>query len=240
MTHTVELGIDDVMPRRDAVFAHQGIPSGVKVSTRISRLHRRAREEFAACARPRGIIGELERTKLTSIFVESDNAPDAVVALVSPRADRMALYAATVGATVSARIEELFAANDFALGAMLDSIASQAADRAGEAMAAWFHDRMRAAERLDAGDVVLGYSPGYCGWHIGGQRELFAHLRPQRIGISLNASCMMSPLKSVSGLLIAAQPGAHVFEPRFSYCRDCRDRSCIDRVRPLRAAAGGA
>jgi len=240
MTRTIRLGVDDVMPAREAVLAHQGIPEDAEVSARILRLHECAEEAFAACARPVGIIGELEPDAFASVFEGvGDNAEDAVVGSLFPAADRLALYAATIGATVSERIEALFADNDFAPGSMLDSVASQAADRAAEALAAWYHDHLLDQGRLAPEDAVMGYSPGYCGWHITGQRALFEHLQPGRIGISLNGSCMMSPLKSVSGILVAANPSVHVFKPRFSYCADCKQRPCIDRMQPLRAAARG-
>ncbi len=238
--HTIRLGVDDVMPARAAVLAHQGIPPDADVSARILRLHGRAAEEFDRCARPVGIVDEVDPATFATIFGDDgQNADDAVVGFVFPAADRLALYAATIGPEVSERIEALFEDNDFALGSMLDSVASQAADRGGQALAAWYHARLLDAGLLTPDDTVLGYSPGYCGWQITGQRRLFAHLQPERIGISLNPRCMMNPLKSVSGVFVAAEPGVHVFEPRFSYCRECRDRSCIDRVRPLREATRG-
>jgi hypothetical protein len=81
--------------------------------------------------------------------------------------------------------------------------------------------------------VVRAYSPGYCGWHISGQRALFDRLRPERIGISLNESFLMTPLKSVSGVLIAGPVDSHMFVANFSYCVDCRERSCTERLERL-------
>lgn len=241
MRRTIRLGVDDVMPTRNDVFAHQGIPEDAKVSARILRLHERAEQAFVGCARPVGVIGELRRNAFASVFEgEGHNAEDAVVGMLFPHAEHLALYAATIGAGVSDRIDALFAANDFALGSMLDSIASQAADRAAEALATWYRDHLHEEAKLTTDDTVLGYSPGYCGWDITGQRGLFAHLRPEDIGISLNGSCMMNPLKSVSGLLVAASSSLHFFKPRFSYCPDCQHRPCIDRMRVLHAEARGA
>jgi len=238
MTRTIRLGVDDVMPAREAVFGHQGIPADAEVSARILRLHERAEEAFAGCARPVGIISELEPAAFASVFEGvGDNAEDALVGSLFPDADRLALYAATIGAAVRERIEALFDYHDFALGSMLDSIASQAADGAAEALAAWYHDHLVGQGVLAPDDAVMGYSPGYCGWYITGQRTLFEHLQPDRIGISLNGSCMMSPLKSVSGGIVPAKPNIHLFKPRFSYCPDCKQRPCIDRMQPLRAAA---
>jgi hypothetical protein len=235
MSDKMLLDIDEVMPTRDAVLAHQGIPAGATVSQRILNLHARAEEIFATCARPVGMIAELDSDAFLSVFEgNGDNADDAVVGLLVPTAEKLALYAATLGAAVGGRIDELFANDDFALGAMLDAVASMAAEKAADALSARYRDHLRETGALAPEAIVLGYSPGYCGWNISGQRPLFARLRPGAIGIRLNARCMMSPLKSVSGVLVAASARAHVFTPRFSYCPDCRQRSCIGRMQPLR------
>lgn len=242
MKRTLRLGADDVMPPREAVLAHQGIPADADVSARILRLHRRAEDAFVDCARPVGVIAEIDKDAFAEVFAGAgDNADDAVVGLLLGNAEHLALYAATVGERVSERIEELFADNEFALGSMLDSVASMAAERTADALSWWYRGHLLDGRASDDGDLnVLPYSPGYCGWHITGQRRLFTWLRPESIGISLNTSCMMRPLKSVSGVLLAARPETHVFKPRFSYCPDCRQRSCIGRMEPLRRALRGA
>lgn len=241
MRRTLSLGVDDVMPPRRAVLAHQGIPPETDVSTRILRLHRCAEEAFVDCARPVGLIGEIGKGEFEVVFAgDGENAGDAVVGLLVDNTERLALYAATIGGQVSRRIEELFAANEFALGSMLDSVASMAAEKAADALASWYRARLLEQTGAEGDLAVLPYSPGYCGWHITGQRRLFAWLEPEDIGISLNPSCMMSPLKSVSGALLAARPEVHVFKPRYSYCPDCRQRSCIGRMQPLRQALRGA
>ncbi|MFH1765721.1 MAG: vitamin B12 dependent-methionine synthase activation domain-containing protein, partial [Gemmatimonadota bacterium] len=86
---------------------------------------------------------------------------------------------------------------------------------------------------VDSAVRVLPYSPGYCGWHITGQKELFAFLDPQQIGISLNASCLMSPIKSVSGVLVVGHPEIHDFENDFDFCFDCATWECRSRIASL-------
>ncbi|MBO4963632.1 MAG: methionine synthase [Prevotella sp.] len=46
------------------------------------------------------------------------------------------------------------------------------------------------------------FSPGYCGWHVSEQRRLFS-LFPQSApcGVTLTDSCLMIPIKSVSGVI---------------------------------------
>jgi hypothetical protein len=45
------------------------------------------------------------------------------------------------------------------------------------------------------------YSPGYCGWHVREQKQLFSLLPDNPCGIKLNNSRLMHPVKSVSGII---------------------------------------
>ena len=51
-----------------------------------------------------------------------------------------------------------------------------------------------------------------------------------RIGIELSDSCLMSPLKSVSGVLVAGPAEIHDFENDFEFCLDCTTWECRDRI----------
>jgi hypothetical protein len=77
---------------------------------------------------------------------------------------------------------------------------------------------------------VLPYSPGYCGWHVSGQLALFDCLGPDEVGVELSESCLMRPLKSVSGVLVAAEPEVHTFVNDFPFCGDCVDHQCRERI----------
>ena len=127
---------------------------------------------------------------------------------------------------------------------MLDAIASERADRAAELAGAIGSRRFR---REGSTRRVLPYSPGYCGWHVSGQRKLFDFLRPEEIGMTLNASCLMQPLKSVSGVLVAgARPRSTtstttttsaVPAARITAARGSR-RSTTDRRQPTSGGGG--
>jgi hypothetical protein len=120
---------------------------------------------------------------------------------------------------------------------MLDAVASAAAD----GLAARLADRFQESSgHGSTGDrATLGYSPGYCGWHVSAQRALFAYLGAGAIGVSLNDSCLMLPLKSVSGVLAAGPSDIHRFTPAWAFCADCRNRTCLVRMRHLPSPARG-
>jgi len=142
----------------------------------------------------------------------------------------LALFAVTLGEEVSGHISELFADDNAARGYVLDQVASIAADQLVQIA----RRRYAAAEGSNPGTAVLPYSPGYCGWNVSGQRALFAVLEPADLGISLNESCLMHPIKSVSGVLVAAPIEAHDFEPAFPCCAVCTTFACRDRVDSIR------
>ena len=106
---------------------------------------------------------------------------------------------------------------------MLDGVASAGADRMATLLAARFLDALRAAGRFGTACLVLPYSPGYCGWHISGQRKLFDRACPASIGVTLRDSFLMEPLKSVSGVLLAGPREIHEFAADYPVCRRVRN-----------------
>jgi hypothetical protein len=237
MRQTVYFDAPDVIPDRYAVLDHQGIPSVAKVPRRVEHILEGAVDLFIRHADPIGILLELGQPEFADVFDgEGNNAADAAVERVYPEAEHLALFAATVGHEISTQIEVLFARNEFPLGSMLDSVASMAADRASEILESNYGEELKTRGTGDTDHVVLGYSPGYCGWHITGQKKLFEVLGPAEIGITLNDSCLMTPLKSVSGVLIAGTRDVHLFDIGFSYCAACPDKSCLVRMDRLRKA----
>jgi hypothetical protein len=65
---------------------------------------------------------------------------------------------------------------------------------------------------------------------VSGQRALFEFLGPEEIGITLNASCLMQPLKSISGVLVVGAGHIHRFRPTYSFCERCQEKQCRDRI----------
>jgi hypothetical protein len=221
-------------PDREAALRRQGVPAGVHVAERLYRIADQARELYASLAQPRGVYAELSRPAFFALYRgEGRNDPRTPLEQVAPRAERLALFAVTLGQGLSDEIDALFARNEPALAHALDAIASERADRAATFAAERFLGRL--AGRGIAGPSARGlpYSPGYCGWHVSGQRRLFAYLRPEEIGVTLNESCLMRPLKSVSGVLVIGSAAAHTFDNDFDFCNRCATHSCRERIAGL-------
>ena len=234
MTGIIPLDSIRVAPHRDVVLRTQGVPDGHQVSELVQGLVEKAVFLYESLTEPKGIVAEVSLSDFQEIFDgEGRNDLPAPLPGIVKEAEGLALFAATVGDPVSARIQELFKENDPATACMLDGIASERAETAATLLADAFLDSLLEKGKVDSESRALPYSPGYCGWHITGQRRLFAFLEAEQIGISLNSSCLMSPIKSVSGVLVVGHPEIHDFENEFDFCFDCATWECRSRIASL-------
>jgi hypothetical protein len=231
MKWRVTWSADAAVPSRRAVLRSQGLPDGPELPPRLAAVFEEAFALYRRLAEPRAILRMVGREEFATVYRgEGRNDAATPLALVYPRAEALVLFAATVGGTVTRAVADLFARHELAVGYALDAVASEAADRLAAAAAADCQGRLIAAGRLGPGARALPYSPGYCGWHVSGQRALFAVLRPEEIGITLNDSCLMQPLKSVSGVIVAGPGTIHQFDQTFPCCESCGTRHCQDRM----------
>jgi hypothetical protein len=219
----------EAMPEVREVLRAQDLPEEDALAPRLGRLLREAVAAYADLVEPRGVCEELSAERFVSVLAPLGLPGDGcVVGQVSSRAEAIALFVATLGEAVPARIRRLFDEDALAEGWMLDALASAGADLLAERLAERY--RRKLVEQGNGDVRVLPYSPGYCGWPTRGQRPLFDALRPEEIGVTLNDSCLMSPLKSVSGVLLAGPGEAHRFRPGFPFCVDCRSHECGRRM----------
>jgi hypothetical protein len=234
MDAILTFSIEEAMPDRDEVLEHQGIPAGLAVPERIDRIFEAACAILSRIVAPTGIANEISIPEFAAVYEgEGLNERPTPVGDIFRHADHLALFAVTLGDAVNREIDRRFRADDFAVGGMLDSAASVAADTLAGALQRRYVDELIASGRLQASDGVMRYSPGYCGWHLSGQRRVFEFLRPDRIGITLRDSYLMQPLKSVSGVMIGGRKRIHVFKDAYPFCDDCDSHGCRGRLRAL-------
>lgn len=236
MTGVLTFSAADVHPDREVALGYQGIPPGTEVPRHIEDLYTNALELLLETVEPVGVVSEISRENFAAVYEgEGRNDPMTPVGDIFPHADHLTLFAVTLGETVNDTIRRCFTSNEFATGSMLDAAASVAADTAADVIEQRIAEELRGDGRATPDTGVLRYSPGYCGWHVSGQRKLFDFLRPEEVGLTLGASYLMQPLKSVSGVVIAAPKKVHSFAPSYDFCRQCETRSCRERIRALLA-----
>jgi len=232
MREIVRFAKTEALPRVGDVLQAQALPAEDALAPRLRRLLDDAFASYLLLVEPRAVCEDVTLQGFAALLAPLElSADELAVGRVYPRAQALALYVATLGEALPARIRKLFDEDELAEGYMLDAVASAGADLLGDRLAERFAAAVVA--RGVPGSRTLPYSPGYCGWPTTGQRQLFAALRPEEIGVTLNDSCLMSPIKSVSGVLVAGPAEAHRFRPDLESCHHCRSRDCGPRLAGL-------
>ena len=232
MRTTVDMAAVDIAPSVSSVLAAQSISERAMSDKRIVGLARDAIDTLCRLARPIAIMDEIEKGDFRNVYHgEGRNDAETPLGDILQHADTLALFAVTLGEDVSQEIARLFDENEFAPAAMLDAAASEGAETVALTVEKSYRDHLRRTGSLGSSAATMPFSPGYCGWHVSGQRALFDTLRPKEIGITLSDSFLMHPLKSISGVIVAGHKDIFEFEDTFPFCAECETRSCRSRIK---------
>ena len=234
MQPIVDVPIERTMPNSESVLQNLTNPQGMDSTQRTRSLLNQALNLYSSHSKPRGILKEINAGAFCEIYSGEDlNEKKTPLEKIYPCAENLALFAVTVGDKLCKKISDLFQSNDFALGYVLDAVGSAGVEKAADYLQRHYFDRLADLGRAKPEAGVQRYSPGYCGWHISGQRKLFAYLQPEEIGITLNPSYLMLPLKSISGVIAVGPAKIHNFEEEFPFCNRCLEPSYRDRSRSI-------
>lgn len=236
MSEIVKIHIENIIPNENEILTLQGIPESIQVNPRVIKILKDALDLLSELASPISIFSDISIDNFRKIFLETNitSKENPVIEDIYHKAKRLSLFAFTLGNAVSKKISKLFSIKDFALASMLDSAASAAADKGSEYGENFLKERLNSESVKTDDNSVLLYSPGYCGWDIKAQKPLFNQLSPEKIGISLNSHFLMTPIKSITGILIAGKRKIHFFKNNYSFCKECSSKSCRARLLNLR------
>lgn len=230
----IEIRVNDVKPDRNEVLKNQCIPPDIEPSKKTEILFKRAMDLFLETSHPKGIVSEISIPEFEVVYSgEGLNEKKTPLDEIFGKADNLALFVLTIGDIVSQKIDELFKVNEFALGSMLDSVASAGIDKAADSIENLFFNLLSKRGKISPSAGILRYSPGYCGWHMSGQKKLFEFLNPEDINITLLSSYLMKPLKSISGVIVVGEKEIHNFRDSYPFCSQCKTHFCRYRIRSL-------
>lgn len=138
-------------------------------------------------------------------------------------ADRAALMVCTIGSAPEARAAQLMQEKEPALGFIADTAASVLAEQTAETV----HRHIEMELAAEGLGVTNRFSPGYCGWDVKEQHELFRLLPEAFCGVQLQDSAFMQPRKSISAII-----GIGKGLKRADYvCEICDNDRCAYRKR---------
>ncbi len=143
------------------------------------------------------------------------------------RAENIILFICTAGKSIGEKSGQCMRSDDLLRGYLYDVVGSEIVEAAAGRMQEDLKKKMATSGKK----ISNRFSPGYCGWDVSEQHELFSFFPDNFCGITLTESALMQPVKSVSGIIAA---GVDIkFAPY--QCKICGDKNCIYRNRKLNA-----
>lgn len=143
----------------------------------------------------------------------------ATIAKLMHSSYRFVLFAATAGKRFQQYQERLKEGGDILKMFLADIIGTCLAEKAGDQMELLLEQELAGERHTNR------MSPGYCGWHLTGQKNLFAVMGGNPCGITLSEVCLMNPIKSISGV-VGIGPEVNV---KMYGCQFCTLDTCYKR-----------
>lgn len=197
----------------------------------ITRHVEKAYDLFCQFAVPVSIVTEVTCSQFQSIYSgDGLNEPRAPLNDIMTDNAVYLLFAMTLGSGVSLYISDLFKKGEHLLGHLLDEICSIGIEVFADEITGMYFAGEVSRGTLNNNDIMLRYSPGYCGWHITAQKMLHENLQSSDIGITLTEALYMKPMKSISGVIIGCNPSMHNFNNDYIFCGTCKTKTCRKRL----------
>ncbi|MDR1722742.1 MAG: hypothetical protein LBR84_02230 [Tannerella sp.] len=132
--------------------------------------------------------------------------------------ESIAVFIGTAGENFTTMTRKCNSEGDYLKGYVIDAFGSITAER----MAEYLQNALQAEMDAKGLNITNRYSPGYCNWHLSGQKKLFELLPDNPCDITLTDSMLMMPIKSVSGIIGI---GKKVKKLEYA-CAVCNDTNC--------------
>ncbi len=134
-------------------------------------------------------------------------------------AEEYVFFICTTGGEFQTLLEQIQADGDIVRTFIADAVGSVLAER----MADFMERKLQETLGTMRWHHTNRFSPGYCGWHVSQQKKLFGLFNTEApCGVELSESCLMMPIKSVSGVIGVGEKVRH----RDYSCGLCNQKRC--------------
>lgn len=205
-------------------MGYRGVEPDSDIRELTERLIHEASEYVIPCFDYHILDGCVDReiVKLESLSSEVEFHTGKIICNQLRSAEKYVVFVATVGKGYDTWIKEINKRDDILLNFVADSIGSQLVESVANIMEKILQKELDnyVYKRTNR------FSPGYCGWHLSEQPLLFG-LFPdsEPCGIKLTDSCLMLPVKSVSGFIGVGSEVRYMPYP----CNVCDMSMCYKR-----------
>lgn len=220
---TFQLKLSDLKINRDDIYLNLGY-GGTEPDEHINQLLESVIEKAYQICCPQVAYIFCEGKLLSQSFIELNNVKMKIGSIISgylEQAEQYAVFVATAGQEYDNYLKQTKLSGDIISEFLTDAVGSEIA----EAAVRFVNEHIEKEARLLNYNITKPYSPGYCGWNVREQTQLFSLFPSSPCGITLNDSCLMHPVKSVSGIV---GMGSNVVETPYG-CEACSMQTCYKR-----------
>jgi len=137
------------------------------------------------------------------------------------KSEQFLFFIVTAGKDIELQSKKFLHGNDPLRGYIFDVLGSATVESAIDKC---LHDLEEHFRKVGL-KMTNPYSPGYCGWPVSDQQKFFTLFGNDTCGIKLSATCLMDPIKSISGIIGI---GKNVKKRPYS-CTICDAKNCLYR-----------
>lgn len=145
--------------------------------------------------------------------------PSKIIITQFKNASSLGLFICTAGPEISQLSKEVSGNGDPLLSYVYDLIGSITVEKVTDKI----QNELEVECQKSGLKLSERFSPGYCDWNVAEQQMLFALMPENFCGVSLSESSLMSPIKSVSGIIAIGDQ----MERKGYQCLWCTDKNCM-------------
>ena len=169
------------------------------------------------------LFSDILITKSNISIGDTELSTGGIIARQLKNSSGIAVFVCTAGRGISDLSKQMAASNDSIMAYLFDVIGSVCTEKAA--------DFLEALLLKEVGQPEYGISnrcsPGYCGWDVAEQHKLFALLPENFCGVTVSQTSLMTPIKSVSGIIGYGKNMTKSDRP----CTQCNQTTCIHKFK---------
>jgi len=139
--------------------------------------------------------------------------------------EKVLAISATIGPDIVEAITRHFEEGRYAHSVLLDAAATEAVEETANALEKMLAPKIKAQGFASR----WRFSPGYGDWPLEAQQEFMPLTGAEEIGITLTASMMLSPRKSITALIGLYRPETASSPATSPGCQSCGQKDCPSR-----------
>lgn len=220
---TFQLQLSDLTLNREDIYLHLGY-GGTAPDVHVDELLENAINKAYEICQPQvgyllcdGDLLDKDTIRLNDVSMKIGQ----IIGGYLQQSSHFGVFVATAGKEYDDYLHHVKDSGDIMAEFLADAVGSEIAEAAVRFITQKIADEVSKKGLF----ITNSYSPGYCGWHVREQKQLFSLLPEQPCGIKLNDSCLMHPVKSVSGMVGI---GAEIKMTPYA-CDICGLKTCYKR-----------